>query len=138
MTILYNARVWIVLSGLNGFVAVAASAMGAHALAQSATPQELAWMQQGADIQILHALALLGIGIWGVTLGRSRSLLITGILFTLGILFFSGSLYRLALAGSGSLGPLHFITPIGGLMLQAGWLAVAYTGWAALRKKNGP
>jgi uncharacterized membrane protein YgdD (TMEM256/DUF423 family) len=39
----------------------------------------------------------------------------------MGILFFSGSLYLLALGGPKFLGP---ITPIGGLLFLVGWLFV--------------
>jgi uncharacterized membrane protein YgdD (TMEM256/DUF423 family) len=42
-------------------------------------------------------------------------------LFALGILVFSGSLYVLAVSGLKWLGA---ITPLGGLLLIAGWLAL--------------
>ena len=48
--------------------------------------------------------------------------------FALGLLVFSGSLYVLALGGVRWLGA---ITPIGGLLLLAGW---ALLGWAALKR----
>jgi uncharacterized membrane protein YgdD (TMEM256/DUF423 family) len=45
-----------------------------------------------------------------------------GILFLIGTLLFSGSLYVLALTGITRLG---MITPLGGLSLMAGWVALA-------------
>ena len=47
----------------------------------------------------------------------------------LGILLFCGTLYWLGLNGSGSLGPLHWLTPLGGLALMAGWALLAAAGW---------
>jgi uncharacterized membrane protein YgdD (TMEM256/DUF423 family) len=44
------------------------------------------------------------------------------ILFLIGILLFSGSLYLLALTGMNALG---FVTPIGGLAFIAGWIFLA-------------
>ena len=42
--------------------------------------------------------------------------------FAVGIVVFSGSLYALALSGIGKFGA---ITPIGGLVLLAGWMLLA-------------
>ena len=46
-----------------------------------------------------------------------------GALFSAGIVLFSGSLYALVLTGNKRLGA---ITPIGGLALTAGWLALLW------------
>jgi len=51
-----------------------------------------------------------------------RSVVIAGWSFIVGILIFSGSLYALALTGVTMLGA---ITPLGGLALLAGWVALA-------------
>ena len=50
--------------------------------------------------------------------------------FGLGILLFSGSLYLLALTGQKWLGA---ITPLGGTAFLAGWLMLAWVGWASTR-----
>jgi len=52
------------------------------------------------------------------------------LLFLVGILLFSGSLYGLAFSGVRVLG---FVTPFGGLALIAGWIALAL---AALKLEN--
>ncbi|MBA2572927.1 MAG: DUF423 domain-containing protein, partial [Gemmatimonadetes bacterium] len=49
-----------------------------------------------------------------------------GWLFAGGTVIFCGSLYLLALSGTRWLGA---ITPIGGLMLLAGWGALGWAGW---------
>jgi len=50
----------------------------------------------------------------------------SGWLFIAGIVLFSGSLYLLALTGQRGFG---VITPVGGLCLLAGWLALAWSAW---------
>ena len=55
----------------------------------------------------------------------SRKIEISGWAFTIGITIFSGSLWILALSGIRWLGA---ITPIGGVSLLVGWLALAWSG----------
>jgi uncharacterized membrane protein YgdD (TMEM256/DUF423 family) len=108
-----------------GLVAVAAGAFGAHALRSRVDPVHLQAFETGVRYQILHALALLAVGL-AEDRGRERLLQWAGILFVLGVALFSGSLYGLALNGPRWLGP---VTPLGGLALMAAWacLAVALT-----------
>ncbi len=115
-------RPWVLLAGLNGFVAVAFAAYTAHGLAGQAYAQSLA--ERAWQFQILHALALLA----AERLGRPGRL--ACLLFTVGILLFSGSLYVKALAGSLAV-PL--VTPAGGICFLAGWLALAAGAWSRER-----
>ena len=68
-----------------------------------------------------HAFALL---VTGLMADRwpSRWINSAAILFVLGTVLFSGSLYALALSGIGAFGA---IAPVGGLSLILAWLAVA-------------
>ena len=101
-----KANPWMMLAGLNGFVAVGASAMGAHFLKSRLDEYALNLFSQAADYQMSHALALLGVGILqNFANQRNQSLAsIAGYGFLVGVLLFSGSLYYLALNGPGSLG----------------------------------
>ncbi len=72
-----------------------------------------------------HALALLGVALAGRWSGATIQ--VAGWLFVAGVLVFSGSLYLLVLTGQRWLGA---VTPLGGVALLAGWLALAL---AALR-----
>ena len=114
---------WLFLAAVNGFVAVAAGAFGAHALKTRLDAPDLATFEVAARYQMYHALALLAVA-W-LTASRLTSVAsAAGWCFTLGIVVFSGSLYALTLGGWRWMGA---ITPIGGLLLLAGWslLAVA-------------
>ena len=69
-----------------------------------------------------HGLALLLTGILGLLFPKA-DFSIVGILFLVGILIFSGSLYLLCATGIKWLGA---ITPIGGTAFLAGWLLMAW------------
>lgn len=119
-------------AGVLGASAVALGAWGAHAGAHlfDAT-QRQAW-QLAVTYQALHAVALIGLA--AVRVMRPHLLLrLAGVAWTLGTLAFSGSLYVLALGGPRALGP---VTPVGGVLLLVGWLAVAVAGVLPGRRRE--
>jgi uncharacterized membrane protein YgdD (TMEM256/DUF423 family) len=110
---------WIAVAALLGAAGVGLGAFGAHGLRARVDPEALSAWQTAVWYHQLHAVALLAVALFGRATGRS--LRAPAWLFTAGILLFSGSLYALVLTGLGALGPL---TPLGGLCLIAGWLAL--------------
>lgn len=123
-------RIWIVIAGLNGAMAVAAGAWASHGLA--ADPQAQGWARLAGEYQLWHALALAGAALLAERSdGAARiALRCAGWLYVTGIVFFSGSLYALA-----TIGPLPFgpTAPVGGTAMILGWLALAVSvmlpGW---------
>ena len=117
-------RPLLVLAAAFGFTGVAAGAFGAHALRDILDPAGP--FETAARYQMYHALALFGVAL---AVGRSPSRLwtVSGALFTVGIIVFSGSLYVLSISGIRWLGA---ITPLGGVAFLAGWACLA---WAAIR-----
>ena len=99
-----------------GLTGVIAGAMGAHALENTLTADQLHAFETAVRFQMYHALALLGVGI---LLKSSSSKLLTWTvwLFLVGTLFFSGSIYLLTLTTI----KVGIITPIGGSLLIVGW-----------------
>ncbi len=118
-------RLLAVLGAVNGFLAVALGAFGAHVLKTRLVPEQLATFHTAADYQGLHALALLATGL-ACLLVESRALQLAGALFVAGILLFSGSLYLLAVTGTRWLGA---VTPFGGTALLVGWLLLGVGLW---------
>lgn len=119
-------RSFATLGAAFAFLGVAAGAFGAHALRARLEPSLLAVFDTGARYQLIHALAL--IAVWlAEPRGSRRALAAAGVLFTAGILLFSGSLYALALSGVRAWGA---VTPFGGLCFLAGWVALG----AAVRR----
>ncbi|KPC74636.1 membrane protein [Thermoactinomyces vulgaris] len=118
-------KLFIMLGSINMALAVAIGAFGAHGLAGKVTEKMLQNWNTGAHYHIIHALALLAIGLlMSKTNGSSSLLNIGGWLIVAGILFFSGSLYAMVLTGVKTWGA---ITPIGGVAFIAGWILVAVT-----------
>ncbi len=108
------------IGALNGFLGVAAGAFGAHALRGTLSVERIQMFETGARYEILHALALLGVAL-ALERGRTRALVAAGWLFAAGAVVFAGSLYALALSQIRAWGA---VTPLGGLCLLAGWVAL--------------
>jgi uncharacterized membrane protein YgdD (TMEM256/DUF423 family) len=119
------SSLFFVLGALFAFVAVAGGAFGAHSLKAILAPDLLAVFETGIRYQMYHALALLAVG-WAAHQYPQASFHISGWLFVAGIVLFSGSLYILALSGVRWLGA---ITPLGGVLLLAGWAVFAWQAW---------
>jgi len=120
-----------VLAALLALVAVALGAFGAHALAErlNASGGAGTW-ETAARYQMWHALALLALAAMP---GGRRSRDVAAACFAAGIVLFSGSLYGLALGGPGWLGP---VTPLGGMLLMAGWASAAWHAVSSSRSRD--
>ena len=117
-------RTFLILAGVLGFLGVALGAFGAHGLQKflAGKPdgeRRAAWWQTGAQYHLVHALA---VGLSAYVSARAPGGSIAGWLFLAGIALFSGSLYAMTLTGRRALGA---VTPIGGLLFLAGWIAIA-------------
>lgn len=118
---------WLAVGAIFAGLGVAAGAFGAHALGDRLPPDLLEVFQTGVRYHLVHALALLVVGL-AVDLRPHRLWDVAGWLFSAGILIFGGSLYALALSGVRWLGA---ITPIGGLAFLGGWLCLLVAAWRA-------
>ena len=118
---------WLGTGALFAALGVAAGAFGAHGLRAILAEPLLLIYETAVRYQMYHALALVALG---ALAGRlpPRAITVSGSLFTLGILLFSGSLYLLVLTR-----PLGILTPIGGSCFIAGWLWLAVSAWRAVR-----
>ena len=113
---------WIVLGAFLAALAVILGAFGSHLLKIRLSSEDLAIFETGVRYHIYHALGLVMIGILGFHY-PSNIIQLPAILFLIGIIIFSGTLYLIPLAGLRWLGA---ITPIGGTALIAGWIALVY------------
>ncbi len=116
--------------------AVLLGAFGAHALKAILTPEKLQSYETGVRYQLIHALALIALSIYG-QINKTNDFLNKGIgwsahFFIVGAFLFSGSIYGLALfsvihpSWAFVLGP---VTPIGGLFFMLGWAIWARFVW---------
>ena len=91
-------NVWLLIAAINGFLAVAAGAFGAHGLQGRLDAHGLQVFETGARYQMYHALAmgLAALAMRGAGAGAAQA---AAAFFLAGIVLFSGSLYILALSG---------------------------------------
>jgi len=116
------AESFFILGSLLAGLSVALGAFGAHGLKSRLSSERLANFETGSRYQMYHSLALLATGLVGSLWTANAWILAAGILFLVGIILFSGSLYFLSLTDRRWLGA---ITPFGGLAWIAGWLCLA-------------
>ena len=111
--------IFLFLSTLSAFLAVAMGAFGAHALKTILSPDMLAVYKTAVTYQMWHALGLGLIAFLRHQYPQSGLVKYAGWLMFTGIILFSGSLYLLSLSGLKWLG---MITPFGGLCFLSAWL----------------
>lgn len=114
-------KLMLIAGALLGLLGVALGAFGAHGLKTRVEPALLDVWQTAVSYQMYHALALLVVGGLAWQWPQPGALRWAGLLWLVGVLLFSGSLYALVLSG---IRPLGAITPIGGVALLAGWAAL--------------
>ena len=115
-------RVLFLLAAADGFLGVAFGAFGAHGMKKMVATfadaeARIAWWQTGAHYHLIHACAIFFAAIM-LTRTQSQLASTAGFAFAAGTIFFSGSLYAMAITGQRALGA---ITPIGGLCFLGGW-----------------
>lgn len=118
-------RLFLILAGVFGFLAVALGAFGAHGLrgwlgTLEDGARRLEWWQTGVQYHLAHALAL-GLAAWVASRTPGAVASAAGWCFVAGIVVFSGSLYAMTLTGTRWLGA---VTPLGGVLMLAGWAAI--------------
>lgn len=116
---------WVFMAGVNGLLAVIASALAAHLPSNTVDDALNRSISAGTNLHLVHAAALLACSLVArdnAWLGRACAGLLAG------CVLFSGSLYLIALTGWSWLGP---VTPFGGLAFMIGWACVAIMGWQA-------
>lgn len=111
----------IISGAIHGFLAVALGAFGAHALEDVLTSYGEGIWDTAVQYQMFHAAGLLVVGILGYIVGAKKALKVATWCMNLGIVFFSGSLFALALT---DIKPLGAITPIGGVLFLTAWISI--------------
>ncbi len=109
-------RVALLVGCFYGLTAVILGAMGAHALQDKLTPKLLNSFSVGARYQLMHAVLLVGLGLWARSFSSTMIHAAIGLIIV-GVLLFSGSIYVLVLLRW----KVGIVTPIGGLCMIIGW-----------------
>jgi len=112
----------LLLAGVLGASGVAAGAMGAHALESVVTPERVEIWNTAAQYHLIHAVVILVLAMQSGINARLPILAMTA-----GVVLFSFSLYALVLL---DVTAFAMITPLGGLLLIAGWLLLCTKAFA--------
>lgn len=140
-----GATFWLRIGAIWGLLSVAMGAFGAHGLrtrfeSMGSVPGAIPTARlnetfhTASQYQMYCALAIVAVGLmaqWGRT---GMAIETAGWLFLVGSVLFSGSLYLLCITGKGWYGA---ITPIGGLLMMAGWIAMAIAAGASGKAPGG-
>jgi uncharacterized membrane protein YgdD (TMEM256/DUF423 family) len=111
---------WVFVAALTGLTGVALGAFGAHGLKNILNAAQTALWSKAVFYHLTHAVALLTVALHRSRADGPRSRhTLWG--FSLGVLFFSGSLYLMALTDWGW---LVWLTPIGGILFLWGWFSL--------------
>jgi uncharacterized membrane protein YgdD (TMEM256/DUF423 family) len=115
---------WSMTGAILLALAVGLGAFGAHELRARVDTYRMGVYEKAALYHFLHALGILVVSILPRTgaLPEGDAGTVCAVLLA-GIVFFSGSLYLLAITGNRWLGA---ITPVGGVAFIAGWLLLAW------------
>lgn len=113
-----TSRQMLIFTSLSGFCYVILAALASHKFVSILDNTQMSWLQTGLLLQIVHTLM---IGIMAILHQIYSNVFfhISSLCFMLGILFFCGSLYVLALT---QLSVFPLITPLGGIVFMIGWL----------------
>ena len=113
-----DKKLWIIISAVSGFTAVAIGAFGAHGLRKKLTPEMLDIYKTGVLYQLIHSAVLLVLSLNNFINGFLPSLF-----FLAGIILFSFSLYIYSTSG---IKFFAMVTPFGGVSFLVGWLLIIY------------
>ncbi|MCF6182819.1 DUF423 domain-containing protein [Lutibacter sp.] len=111
----------LTITSILGAITIILGAFGAHALKDKLGVYELKSFETAVKYQMFHVLVLLFVNTMVNFTSKIKNQLT--LLFLLGILFFSGSIYAITFGVPAKL--IWFITPLGGLLFIIGWLKMA-------------
>ncbi|MFD2629303.1 DUF423 domain-containing protein [Oceanobacillus kapialis] len=113
-------KLFLLLGVVNGFLAVALGAFGAHGLEGRISEKAIATWEKAVTYQMFHTMALL---VTGLLMAKftSGGLVWAGGMFFAGIVLFSGSLYIYSVT---SIKTFAMITPLGGVAFLIGWVLI--------------
>ncbi|WP_201741496.1 DUF423 domain-containing protein [Sinomicrobium soli] len=116
----------LITAAFFGLTAIILGAFGAHGLKRLIDEEALLTFETGVKYQMYHALFLLFAGSTSLIPEKAGKAIFW--LTTVGVIFFSGSIYGLATNGLSAFDfrTIALITPVGGALLIAAWGVLFY------------
>lgn len=114
---------WIAMAAaVLGLFSVILGAAGDHLMAGKMTTQTADIFDTALRHHQLYAVLIFLMAVYGAKEQAGKLYCLSCLSFLFGILIFSGSLYASLWI---DLGPLRFGTPVGGMLIMAGWVLAA-------------
>lgn len=114
-------KINLAITSALGLLAVVLGAFGAHALKETLSPEQLNSFETAVRYQFYHVFVVLIVNMYsGFSVTQKKWL---SILFFVGIVLFSGSIYLIQLTAI-TAKQIWFVTPLGGVFLIAGWFSM--------------
>lgn len=109
-----DQRIWGIVAGFSGFMAIVMGAVGAHAVADA---HAAALVETASIYELVHAVVIL----W-LCGARGKYVSVARWAFLIGTVLFCGTIYLKAMAGWDAAVRL---APLGGVSFMLGWLLIA-------------
>jgi len=113
-----DKKLWLTISAISGFTAIAIGAFGAHGLKGNLSAEMIEVYKTGVLYHLIHSVVLLGLSL--NTLIKAK---LPSIFILFGIILFSFSLYIYSTSG---ITFFAMVTPVGGFCFLIGWLLIIY------------
>lgn len=123
----------LTITSVLGLLGIILGAFGAHALKNKLSIDAFDSFQTAIRYQMYHVVVLLIVNLFNGFTSKQKKVL--SILFIVGIVMFSGSIYAIYLLGI-SAKSIWFITPLGGLFFVFGWIFMTIYFMKKLSKVN--
>lgn len=127
-------RFWLIAGAANMLLALVIAAATGHQLQGEFVPVIRNIFDTAREMHVVHALALIAVGIISAQFGRKLLIDLAGWAFLAGIVCFCGGIYAAFGPNATALKPL---IPLGGLSLMSGWISFA-VGALFLRRDLKP
>lgn len=118
----------LIFGALLGFISVAFGAYAEHGLREAITEEHFRFLMTAVRYNQVYAVVIAAIGLALLNSGKLNSILAlkwSGLLFIIGTMLFSFSIYLFVLL---DLPSLVNITPIGGMTIMGAWLLLMVAG----------
>ena len=112
---------YLVLTAVIGILTIILGAFGSHALASKLSEESLKSFEIAVQYQFFHVIVLLFVNTYSKFSDKTKKN--ASIIFLLGILLFSGSIYLITIGGVAAK-TIWFVTPLGGLSFIIGWIVM--------------
>ena len=125
----------LIIGAFLGFISVAFGAFAEHGLQENVTDEQFRFLMTAIRYNQINAVVIISIGLALLSdskLGSSAVLKWSGVLFIVGTILFSFSIY---LAVSLNIHLLTNITPVGGMTIMAAWLLLLGSGLMMMKRR---